>query len=123
MGCWGGGGGSLAVCAQTARARIEISKRQKTTLIDLQIPFAQLLSQVLRSTHSQGQDRKRRVLRPSRDKTAAVHDKQVLDVVALVPLVQDAGFWVVTHSAGAQLMDAVAWRKHLVVLVQHLEAC
>ena len=46
-------------------------------------------------------------------RSAPVHNKKVFDVVALVPLVQHAILRVVAHTAGAELVNAVAgWIGH-----------
>ena len=62
------------------------------------------------------------ILRAAGDETAAIDDEQILDVVALVPLVQHARLRIVAHAARAELVDAIARRKHLVGPVEHFEA-
>ena len=77
---------------------------------------------VLRCAHGKRQDGHGRVLIAARNEAAAIHHEQVLDVVALVPLVQHALLGIVAHAAGAQLVDAVARRERLVVLRERLQA-
>src|ERR1035441_568092 len=72
------------------------------------ISLFHLLGAILGSPHRSPQNRHGGILPAAGNEAGAVHHKQVLDIVALVPLIQDAGLGIVSHAASAHLVDAVA---------------
>src|SRR3954464_7873630 len=87
----------------------------KRTLFS-QIPRAHLFRHVVGCAHCECRNCQSWILRATRNETASINNEQILDIVALVPLVKHAGLGVVTHTAASQLMNTFAWRHHLVVL-------
>lgn len=71
---------------------------------------------MLRSAHRQRQYGHGRILPATGNETRTVNDYQILDVMALAPLVQDAGLWVIPHTRGTHFMNAVPGRIELVGL-------
>src|SRR5262245_8022239 len=97
--------GSVALAADAAVSSAPLPRANKppahnqaakTFSTVSQISFAYLLGQILRRAHRQRHNRQRRILRATRDKAAAINDKQILDVVALIPLVQHTRFRIVS---------------------------
>ena len=60
---------------------------------------------------------------PELTKLAPSTTNRFLMVVALAPLVEDAGLGVVAHAAGAELVDAVAGWVGIVVFGEDFKAC
>src|SRR5580704_2039128 len=78
-------------------------------------PCTHLLRQILRGAHGQRKNCHRGILPTTANKTASVHHKQVLDIVALVPLVQHACLRVIPHAASTHFVNAVAGRIRLII--------
>src|SRR5215213_1385605 len=90
LGCSGGGGGCFCVCPTAATMRAAIAQAVTRWRMVLDFPLLHLVGEILRCSHRKRKNRHRRILRSACDEAAAIDHEQILDVVALVPLVQHA---------------------------------
>src|SRR5262249_36845085 len=70
---------------------------------DSNLFLAQLIGDVVGLADRQRHDREGWVLRAAGRELAAIGDEEILDVVGLAPLVDDAVAWILRHAIGAEI--------------------
>src|SRR5581483_9424268 len=82
----------------------------------LEVAFLHLLGQIIGGAVGERQDRQRRVLLGRRREGAAVNDKEILDRVHLIELIQRRTLRVVAHATGAVLVNGRAVRARVLAV-------
>src|SRR5438874_1483568 len=89
--------------------RIWMRLRRVTSMAaSLQVPFLDLVGDVIAGAPAERRDRKRRILVGVADERRGVGDEKILAVPGLAPLVEHAALGVVAHLGGADLVDDFA---------------
>src|SRR5262249_39123841 len=83
----------------------------------LEILLFHFVDEMFAGAHRERQDRPRDVLVGLRDEWTAVHAKQVLTFMRLVPLVQRRRLRIVAHPDGTCLMDNIAGCMQTIIVV------
>ena len=81
----------VGLCGAELRLCRRASARRGLRKSRLQNTATHLLGHILRSPHSQRQNRQRRILRTAHHKTTSIHHEKILNIVALIPL--DSARW------------------------------